>query len=106
KATPDEAEALKHARLAERLKALPAGADTPLAAVYHEAGGTRTRSMPPREEMEAFILGRMEISDADLQALANRRARVVQEGLVRNGADRERLLIQRANQGVASGPAP
>jgi hypothetical protein len=105
RATPAETQALKRARLQERLKTAPPTAGTPLAAVYQEAGG-RTRSMPPAEEMEAFVLRRMEITDRDLRALANRRARVIQEALVRSGIEPGRLFVARASADDITGTGP
>jgi hypothetical protein len=93
-ATSGEIEALKRERLRETLKKTPPLPEGPLAAVYQDAGGRR-RSPPPEAEMERFVLDRMPITEDDLRALAEQRARVIREALARRGIEPRRLSVVR-----------
>lgn len=97
-AVTTEVEPFKRERLRARLFEPAIDADTPLQAAYHEAGGPFTRDPPPAEDMRAFILDRMEITDRDLAELAQDRARTIEDTLVRRGVARERLFV------VSGGP--
>jgi uncharacterized protein involved in outer membrane biogenesis len=98
-ATPNELEPLKRERLRTRLKGQAGTDDSPLEAAYHEAGGPYTRTAPPTEEMERYVLDHMEVTEADLGALSEDRARVIQEALIRRGVERGRLFVVRADRG-------
>jgi hypothetical protein len=92
---PAEVEALKRERLQETLRRTPPVPDTPLVAVYRAAGGGAGRSVPPQAEMERFVLERTRITDDDLRALAEQRAQVIQQALVRRGIEPRRLSVLR-----------
>jgi uncharacterized protein involved in outer membrane biogenesis len=99
-ATSNELEPLKRERLRARLKSWETGDyDSPLEAAYHEAGAPFTHSPPPADEMERYVLDRMELDGNDLRQLSEERARVVQEALVRRGIDRGRLFVVKADRG-------
>ncbi|MGH7266971.1 MAG: DUF748 domain-containing protein, partial [Candidatus Rokuibacteriota bacterium] len=104
-ASREEVEALKRGRLRRRLADAPATVEGPLVTAYHEAGGSAFRDPPPHAEMEAYVLERMEITDADLRQLAENRARVIQEALVRRGVDAGQLFVASPGTGAITGGA-
>jgi hypothetical protein len=101
-ATQEEVDGVKRERLREALKRTPPVPDTPLVAVYRGAGGGAGRSLPPEAEMQRFILERIRVTEDDLRALADRRARVIQEALIRRGVEPQRLALVREDGAALS----
>ncbi|HEV8310633.1 MAG TPA: DUF748 domain-containing protein [Methylomirabilota bacterium] len=103
RATRNEVEPLKRELLREQLKSPPPGEDSPLIAVYRAAGGPATQTPPPNDDMERYVLDRMKITDEDLRKLADRRAHVIEETLVRRGVERGRLFSAAAERALVDG---
>jgi hypothetical protein len=99
----EEVEPLKRERLRRRLADAPATGEGPLVEAYHDAGGTAFRDPPSHAEMEEYVLEHMEITEADLRRLAEDRARVIQEALVRRGVDAGQLFVASRGAGAVTG---
>ncbi len=92
-ATRQELEPLKRERLREALKKELDVAQGPIVKLYHDAGGGGTDTLPSTQEMEAYVLERMKLTDEDLRELADARARTIQDTLVRRGVRKGQLFI-------------
>jgi hypothetical protein len=97
-AAPGDVDGLKRERLRQALAKAPPVADTPLVAVYRDAGGGAGRHVPPAAEMERFVLERTRVTEDDIRALAEQRARVIREALARHGIEPKRLSLARADR--------
>jgi hypothetical protein len=97
-AAPGDVDGLKRERLRQALARTPPVPETPLVAVYRSAGGGAGSHVPPEAEMERFVLERTRITENDLRTLAEQRARVIREALVRQGIESGRLSLTRSDQ--------
>jgi hypothetical protein len=102
-AAPGDVDGLKRERLQRALAKTPPVPETPLVAVYRGAGGGAGSHVPPDAEMERFILERTRVSEDDLRTLAEQRARVIREALIRHGIEGERLSLARPDGAGESG---
>lgn len=104
-ATRQEVEALKRRRLREQAAAVKAGTyEERLTRLYRAAGGD-ARVNPPTEDKERFLLDRIAVTQQDLRRLAENRAWVVEEALVRGGIEAGRLFVASTGaEAVADAP--
>jgi hypothetical protein len=101
-AAPGDVDGLKRERLRQALAKTPAVPDAPLVAVYRGAGGGAGGHVPPAAEMERFLLERTRVTEDDLRTLAEQRARVIRETLIRHGIEPGRLSLARADRAASA----
>ncbi len=107
RATPLETETLKAQRLREQIEAVKARTDEQaLTQLFLAAGGQESLAVPvPAKAKEQYLLERMEVTTQDLRKLAEDRARVIEQLLIREGIKEKRLfVITKGEQAVTDSP--
>ena len=94
-ATPLETEALKARRLREQIEAVKDRTDAQaLTQLFLAAGGQESPAVPvPAKAKEQYLLKRMGVTTEDLRKLAEDRARVIEQLLIREGIKEKRLFV-------------